>query len=153
MLREQLPIPLPFHYAADYDDAAGIDTDQAAADVGFFSVPFKCEVFLAQLIIRETCGGSTTTPVVDFDKRPTIGSDTDRGAADIAHFICGVTAAGKVVYDEVGVGTVLYPGDEIVVQIVTQPTGAGAAGHFIPVLLVVPIPESIGNLTDLVATT
>jgi len=151
MLNDQTPIPLPLHYLVDYDDADGIDADQSPADVGRFVIPFKCQVFMAGLIITEVCAGSTTTPVVDFDLRPTIGSDTDRGAADIAHFICGTTAAGKLLYDEVAKGAVMEVGEEVVVQLVTQAVGGG--GHFIPVLLVRYIPETPDNMSDMTETT
>lgn len=150
MLSSDLPIALPCNYIIDFDDVLGIDLDQTAADVAVFVVPFKCEVILAMLAISETCAG-TTPGVVDFDRRPTIASDTSRGAADIAHFLMGTTAAGKVLYDQAGLGTILYPGDEVVVQIATQPV-TGPAGHFRPILLVKYCPETLANLSDMVAT-
>ena len=153
MLRSDMLISLPLDLFIDYDDAAGVDCDQSAADVGVFHVPFKCEVQRAQLVITETCGGDTTTPVVDFDSRPTAGSDTSRGAADIAHFVCSTTAQGAVMYDEAGLGTVLEPGEEVVVQLTTAATGTNKAGHFRPELLVKQIPETKGNMTNLTATT
>lgn len=134
----------------DYDDVEGIDLDQAAADVSRFVVPFKCEVFLAALAITEVCAG-TTPGVVKMDKRPTLGSDTSRGNGDIGEFAMGTTAAGKLLYDLAGRGTILYPGDEVVVEITTRPV-TGASGHFIPKLLVKPIPEMLANLTDMVET-
>jgi hypothetical protein len=145
-------VPLHESRMIDYDDVEGIDTDQSPADVSRFVVPFKCEVFLAGLAITETCAGDSTKPVVAFDKRPTLGSDSSRGDGDIANFVCGATAAGKVLYDLAGRGTVLYPGDEVVVQLVTAATGGSKAGHFIPLLLVKPIAEMPANLTDMVET-
>lgn len=152
MMRPDVLIALPLHLAVDYDDAAGIDTDQAAADMGSFIIPFKCEVALAGATVTETCAGGTTTPVVDFDLRPTAGSDTDRGAADIAHLVLSTTAAGKVMYDKVAVGTVLEPGQEVVVELKTAATGTSKAGHVLPFLLVKQIPEVLGNLSDMVET-
>lgn len=150
MLRSDHPIALPCVYKVDYDDVAGIDLDQSAADVAVFTIPFRCQVVLAGLAISETCGG-TTPGQVDFDLRPTIGSDTDRGAADIAHFLMGTTAAGKVLYDQVAVGTVLEPGEEVVVEIKVQPV-TNPAGHFYPILLVEYLPETLANLSDMVET-
>jgi hypothetical protein len=147
---ENYIIPLPVVKIVDYDDAVGIDLDQTAADVARILVPFKCEVVLAALIITETCAG-TTPGVVTMDKRPTAGSDASRGAADIASFAMGTTAAGKMLYDKVAKGTILYPGDEVVVEIATQPV-TGPAGHFEPVLLVKPLSETLANLTDMVET-
>jgi hypothetical protein len=154
MLAEQVPIPLTFRHA-DYDAAgvvaAGVDLDQTAADVGYFSIPFKCQVYLAGLEITETCAG-TTPGVVKMDKRPTAGSDTDRGNGDIATFNMGTTAAGKFLYDVAGRGTVLNPGEQVVVEIATQPV-TGPAGQFNPVLLVVPVPETMANMANAVETT
>ena len=150
MLSSDTPISLPCNYIVDYDDVLGIDLDQSAADVAVFPIPYKCEVILAELAISETCAG-TTPGQVDFDRRVTIASDTNRGAADIAHFAMGTTAAGKLLYDKAGVGTVLYPGDEVVVEIKVQPV-TGPAGHFRPILLVRYLPETIANLADMVET-
>ena len=151
MLKSDLPVALPLHLFTDYDDAQGVDCDQAAADVGLFSIPFKCEVFRAQLSITETCAGATTTPVVKFDKRPTAGSDTSRGDGDIANFALSTTAAGKQMYDEAGQGTVLSPGEEVVVELATRPVGS-PAGHFIPMLMVKYLPETVANMSDMTET-
>jgi hypothetical protein len=147
---ENYIIPLPVVKVVDYDDVAGIDLDQTAGDVARILVPFNCVVERAQLIITETCAG-TTPGVVKMDRRPTAGSDSGRGDGDIASFAMAATAAGKVLYDEVAKGTVLNAGDEIVVQITTQPV-TGPAGHFEPVLLVSPKSETKANMSDMVAT-
>lgn len=144
-------VPLHESRMIDFDDVVGIDLDQAAADVARFVVPFKCEVHQAQLHITETCGGSTPG-VVMFDRRPTLGSDSSRGSGDIASFAMAATAAGKVLFDNVARGTVLYPGDEVIVEITTRPTSGSPAGHFVPQLLVKPISEMDANLTDMVET-
>ena len=152
MLGSDLLIPLPFVPAVDYDDLLGIDTDQAAADMGAFIVPFKCVVHEAGASVTETCAGGTTTPVLDFDKRPTAGSDASRGAADIGHLVLSTTAAGKVMYDKAGQGTILYPGQEVVCQLATRSDGTSAAGHVRPYLLVKQIAETDANLTNKVLT-
>jgi hypothetical protein len=153
MLGEQVPIPLQFCHI-DYDGigvlAAGVDLDQAAADVGFFSIPCKCQVYLAGAEIVETCAG-TTKGVVKFDKRPTAGSDVNRGNGDIAELNMGTTPAGKLLYDKVARGQVLNPGEQVVVEIAERPV-TGAAGQFNPVLLVVPVPETLANLVNAVET-
>ena len=148
---ENYIIPLPVVKQIDFDDILGIDLDQVAADVAHILVPFKCEVVRAQLIITETCGGTTTPGVVKFDKRPTAGDAAARGDGDIAEFNMAATAAGNVLYDEVASGTILNAGDEVVVEITTAPVDA-AAGHFEPVLLVKPMSESLANLADMVET-
>ncbi len=153
MLRSDVLIALPLHLAVDFDDAAGVDMDQSPADVGSFVIPYRCEVFLAGAVVCESCiGTSGTTPVVKYDKRPTAGDDTSRGDGDIAHLILATTAAGKVMYDRVAKGTVLEPGEEVVVQLVTAATGSPKTGHIKPFLLVKQIPEVLGNLSDMVET-
>jgi len=152
MLRDADPILLPRHTMIDFDDIDGVDCDQTAADVVRIPIPFKCEVVRAQVAVTEACAGDTTTPVVDFDLRPTIGSDTDRGAADIGHLVLSTTAAGKIMYDLVAVGTVLEVGQEVIVQLTVAATGTSKAGHFIPELLVARIPETLANQSDYVAT-
>jgi len=151
MLRSDIPVALPSFLFVDYDDVAGVDCDQVAKDVGRFVIPFRCQVLLAGVVVTETCAGGTT-PVVDFDLRPTAGSDTDRGAADIAHFVLGTTAAGKVMYDEAAIGTELEPGEEVIIELKTA-AATGPAGHFVPFLLVEYLPETKANLTDMTETT
>jgi hypothetical protein len=152
MLRSNEPIALPLHLAVGYDDALGIDMVQTPADMGSFIIPYKCEVVVAGVVVTETCAGGTSTPVVDFDLRPTAGSDGSRGAADIAHLVLGTTAAGKVMYDEAAKGTILEPGQEVVVELQTDADGASKAGHVLPFLLVSYIPETFANLEDMTET-
>lgn len=152
MLRSDIPVSLPLHLFVDYDDAQGVDCDQAPADVGVFTVPFKCGVLRAQAHITEDCGGTATTPVVKFDKRDTAGTNTGRGDGDIANLVLSTTAAGKAMYDEAAQETLLYPGEEVVVELTTRATGTNAGGHFIPSLLVKHIPETQANLSDTVET-
>ncbi len=143
---------LLLHLIVDYDDALGVDMDQSAADIGVFDVPMKCEVIEVGAIVKETCGGDTTTPIVDFDLRPTAGSDTSRGAADLGHLVLATTPAGKVMYDKVGRGTILYPGQEIVCQLTTAATGSNKTGHVQPYVLVKPLDEVKANLANMVET-
>ena len=152
MLRSDIPVALPLQLFIDYDDAAGVDVDQSAKDVGVFSVPFKCQVERAYLAVTEVCAGATLTPVVKFDKRPTQGSDTARGDGDIANFVMSTTAQGKTLYDEVAQGTVLSPGEEVIVELAVRPTGGAVTGHFRPVLLVEYLPETQANRSDTVVT-
>lgn len=151
MLRSDVLIALLVILELDYNDALGVDMDQAAGDVGSFIVPFKCEVFMAGGVVTEVCAGSSTTPVVKFDLRPTAGSDTARGDGDIANLVLSTTAAGKVMYDRAAVGTILEPGQEVMIELTTAAVGS-PTGHIKPFLLVKQLPEVFGNLSDLVET-
>ena len=157
MLTNELT-PLQCIYLIDYDDTAGIDFNQAPADVALFVIPFKCEVQFAAIAVTETCvSGGVSTPVVKFDRRVTAGSDASRTDGTVANLVLSTTAAGKVVYDLVAVGEtagILYPGDEVVVQLTVSATGTGSpAGHGRPILVVKNIPETQANLSDTVVTT
>ncbi len=151
-MRDISPISLPVQYIVDYDDGAGVDMDQAVADVAVFIIPCRCTVFEAGVVVTETCAGGTTTPVVKFDKRATAGSDSGRGDGDIAHLVLSTTAQGKVMYDHVARTTELVPGEEVVVQLVTMADGTGAAGHIRPYLLVVRMEDLPANLSNMVET-
>ena len=133
-------------------DDLGIDCDAPTGDKAVFPIPFKCELLEAGAIITETGAGGTTTAIVKFDLRPTAGSDASRGNGDIAELALSTTAAGKVVYDLAGTGTVLNAGDEVVVELTQAATGASKAGHFRPYLLVRYLPETIANMADKVVT-
>jgi len=152
MLRSDLPIALPCALYSGYADAQGIDMDGATGDKAFFQIPFRCQVVLAGVVVTEVCAGSSTTPVVKFDLRPTAGSDTDRGDGDIANLVLSTTAAGKVMYDEDAVGDVLEPGEEVVVELATAAVGGSPTGHVRPFLLVEYLPETLANLSDMVET-
>jgi len=90
---EQGTICLPANVYIDYDDTLGVDCDQSPADVVSFIVPFKCKLKYVGCTVTETCAGGTTTPEFDFDLRPTAGSDTNRGSADLGHLVLSTTAA------------------------------------------------------------
>lgn len=141
---------LPYNGVIDYDDPAGVDLDQSPADVGHFIVPMKCEIIEVGAVVTETCAGSSATPEMSFDLRPTAGSDTNRSEIGLLKF--GTLAAGKVMYDKAPRGTILYPGQEIVAEVKTQAAGS-AAGHARPYVLVKPLDETKVNLGNMVETT
>lgn len=149
---QQGTVSLPCHYLVDYDDVEGIDMDQPAGDVAVFPIPFKCTVAFAALMVTEVCAGSTSTPVVKFDKRPTAGSDTGRGDGDIAEINLLTSAAGVFMYDLVGIKTELEPGEEVVVELATAAVGT-PTGHVRPVLVVNVRDEMWANLSNAVVTT
>lgn len=143
-------VSLPPYLIVDYDDGNGIDCDQSPADVAVFCIPCKCTVIQAGLVVTETCAGGSSTPAVKFDKRPTAGSNSDRGDGDIGDFALGTTAAGKMMIDRVAEGQILEPGEQVVVQLTVQATGTSAAGHVHPILLVEPLDEMPANLANVV---
>lgn len=87
--------------------------------------------------------------VVKFDKRPTFGSDANRGDGDVA--VLNLTTAhtgGKAVY-KMGLNVKISPGEEVVAE-VTDVTGAGDLADII--LLVEPAQEMPANISAMVAS-
>ena len=150
MLTDRNPIPLPPIYLVDYDDVAGVDCDQAAGDVAIFNIPFKCSLHASQCQISEVCAGSTSTPVVKLDKRPTPDDDTGRGDGDCGAFAFGTAAKGTVFEFRPTSRVELNAGDQVVVQLVTAAVGT-PTGHFRPSLLVQYDPEVQGNMAGITA--
>lgn len=125
----------------------------ATGDKAVFPIPCKCVVDSVGVVVTTTCAGATTTPVVDFDLRPTAGSDTGRGTGgDVAHLVLGTAAGGKVMYDRAAEGLVLTPGQEVVVECATAATGGTPTGTCRPFLVVRPVAEEPVNLTKMVET-
>jgi hypothetical protein len=160
MIRHAEPIPLvftPLTTSVTTTDGKINLAKHAAADVGFFTVPFKCEVLEAGLVVRIAfVGASIADANVKFDKRPTAGSATLRGDGDIADFKLGVTggsALGDVMYDLVGQGTTLEPGQEVVVEVVTGIATNASTGSVWPYLTVAHLPEVRDNLSHMTETT
>lgn len=140
--------------APEYVAAAGASGPvlTSTGDKVVFTVPFKCQLVHVGAVVTATCAGATTTPVVDFDLRPTAGSDTGRGSANLGHLVLSTTAGGKMMFDRAGAGTELNVGDEIVCECSTAATGTGAAGNIRPFVLVEYWPEELENMTDAVET-
>ncbi len=152
-MRDYQPIEVNPIYLVDYDDAAGIDMDQALGDVAVFSIPHNCSVWEAGVVVTEACAGGTTTPVLRLDKRSVAGSDAGRGDGDIGELKLLTSAQGKVMYDRAGANVQLEAGNEVVVQLTVAAAGTGAAGHVRPYLSVIRDPEVRANMVNKVATT
>lgn len=149
---QQGKVALPCNYLVDFDDTEGIDMDQGAGDIAVFPIPFKCTVAYAAMMVTEVCAGSTSTPVLKFDKRPSAGSDTDRGDGDIGEIKLLTSAPGVFMYDLVGIKEALEPGEEVVVELTIASVGT-PTGHARPVLVVYPRDEMWENLLNAVLTT
>jgi len=155
-------VALPYRVwtAALADDTLGIDFDDAVTssgdNVAIFDIPFKCKVVYAAITLTEVLASSTNTPCVKFTMRPTAGSDVGITAGDIATIYPTKTgAAGKMYYDKAaqasGDDLYLEPGMEVVVELdVVSDNGTG--GHFVPILVVDMLSETMANLADAIET-
>jgi len=148
-------IPIQAFLPLDYADALGVDCSASTGDIAVFNIPFKCQVYMAGIVVTETCAGTTSTPTVNFNFRPTAGSTASMTTGTIAALTVGTAVAGKLMYDLVAVGEtagILNAGDQVIVDMTVAAAGTGAAGHFYPHLLVKYWPETIANQSDMVAT-
>lgn len=87
--------------------------------------------------------------VVKFDKRPTFGSNTNRGDGDVA--VLNLTTAhlgGKVVYKMI-TPVKISPGEEVVAEVTDATAASDTADLF---LLLSPTAEVPGNLSAMVAS-
>lgn len=154
MLSNQI-MELPAHYLDDGPDteATGIDADQATGDFAFFfGGGVAMEVLAAGVVVTEDFGGDTSEGEFKFDKRPTAGSDSDRGDGDIGAINCAGATAGQVIYDKSAEGTELVPGNEVMFEMTQRSEGTSSAGHVRPFLLVKYKPELPVNLDNMEAT-
>jgi hypothetical protein len=95
---------------------------QTVADKANWSCGLYPEVIRGIALVVTT---ATTGPVgrYDLDKRPTAGSDTARGTADLGFITIPNAAQGVVIYKELN--GKLIPGQQVVVELLTATT-AGA---------------------------
>src|SRR6056297_3348309 len=151
MLSNQI-MELPALYLDDGPDteANGIDADQSVGDFAFFfAAGVALEVLAAGVLVTEDFGGDTSEGEFKFDKRPTAGSDTDRGDGDIGTINCAGAKAGQVIYDESAVGQELVPGNEVMFEMTQRSDGNNSAGHVRPFMLVrykPELPDNLGNM-------
>lgn len=129
--------------------AAGLATN-SAADIATLTVPFKCEVRRAFVLVTGTSAHATAF-VIKFDRRQTAGSDgADRGDGDVATIskTASTNQQGKFLYEDPSTRVTLAEGDEVVAQVTTANGDACTATVGI---LVERIPESVGNNSDMVS--
>lgn len=127
---------------------AQVTGSDSTGDKIIFSIPFKCNVIEAGMVIE---GTEATALVVTFDKRITAGSDTGRVDAGVASIT--VTAAnnqGKVFVNQPATAVTLTYGDQVVVEVTTA---SSAAKNFVPYIKLDPIPETLANATDVTVVT
>lgn len=76
-----------------------------------------------------TTAATVTAAVIDFYRRPTIGSDTNRVLIKRLNATLGQEIIGNVIYADVE-GTTIAPGEDIIAEVSTAST-AGAGHAFI----------------------
>lgn len=134
-----------------YDFRTALTTAQfdinTAADKAIITIPFKCRVHRAFVVVE---GTDANTATIKFDKRPTAGSDTSRGDGDVA--VINLTAAnnqGKMFYKDPTTSITLKEGEQVVVEVTAE---GGGAKNAVAGLLVDFMPEEAANNTNMVAT-
>lgn len=128
-------------------NATATDDAAAAADGEVFTIPQKCSVIEAGVVVE---GTENTTATIKFDKRILAGSDTGRGNGDVGIIVLPASnVAGKVYYDVAEAGDILEAGDQVVVEVTTASSGAKV---FRPYLRLRPMDETNANQSDKVET-
>jgi hypothetical protein len=120
----------------------------SGADIHTFLICEKCKVIMSGFRV-EADTVSSGAIVVEFDRVP--NNDGTREAAFAQLSIPTAVVTGKVYYEIPTTEKLLYPGDQVVVQVATAAAGGGAAGTGYPFLVVEPLPERPANITAMVA--
>lgn len=112
------------------------DADMSGTgDQGTFTPPFPCEIvgfgYVITTVVTDAAGGL----VLKADKRPTAGSDSGRGDGDggvltLTNAQAILLTAGKVMLSRPNTPLIVYPGEQIVLDLTTAPDG-GAGLPFI----------------------
>lgn len=117
-----------------------------AADKAIFSMSCKCKILRAGLIVEGSDAGGAT---VAFDKRPLAGSDTGRGAADVAEItIPASDQQGKVLYEKPSSEVILEAGDQVVVEVTAEGV---TALNCVAFLELIRLDEVEANMSDMSA--
>lgn len=102
----------------------------AAADIGVFA-PGLQPVEVRGVAVVVTTTATVTAPVVDFYRRPTVGSDTNRVLIKRLNPAIGSWVAGNTIYADVD-GTVIKPGEDLIAEVSTAATAGN--GHAIAMI-------------------
>ena len=110
-----------FHFRTSSSDVVALDS---TGDKATFAFPRPIQIArLAVISSTAVTFGSGLT--IEFDKRPTAGSDTGRGAADVGTITVAAAAdiaQGKGVYKALTTPVVILPGEEVVAQVTAAMT-------------------------------
>ncbi len=107
--------------------SSAIVNPSSTGDKTVFQIVEPCTVYEAGFLVTSAIAG--TGLGLSFDRRPTAGSDSGRGTADVALVSStGATQAqGKCVRKDVSVN--LNKGDEVVVEVTTASSGGGVFAY------------------------
>lgn len=97
----------------------------AAADIGVFA-PGLQPVEVRGVAVVVTLTATVTAPVVDFYRRPTASSDTNRVLIKRLNPALANWVEGNVIYADVD-GTIIKPGEDIIAEVSTTATAGN--GH------------------------
>lgn len=132
------------------DALTAVSLAGVADNLRLFKVCQPITVYEIGVFITTAC--TVTSPVVDFDKRITAGSDTgrvDKGVGTMTFPAVASCAISKVARKVLTTPVDLNPGDEVSVQVTT----AATAGAGIPYLLFRPRDEVAANLANYITAT
>lgn len=121
------------------------DLTASAGVYGGFICVKRCRVTRVKFVVTTVIAASTQTPVVEFNRRPTIGSSSGEVLIDNITIPTG-TAAGTVMYATPSTQVTLEVGDELSYEHTVQATdGSSATGAGYYAVEVEDYPEYKGN--------
>lgn len=124
-------------------NAVKLIATNSTGDVLKYVPPYKVAI---RKIVADVTGTEATSLVLALDKRPTAGSDTSRGAADLGSLTFAASnLQGKQVVDTPSSLLTLTPGEEAVLEVTTASSSDKAV---VITLLVDKISEVDANLSD-----
>ena len=92
----------------------------STADIATFPIPFKAKVVRAYVIVNGSSSNATRF-IIKFDKRPTAGSDTDRGDGDVGSLskTASISQQGKYLYEDPSSTVTVEEGDQVIAEVTT----------------------------------
>jgi hypothetical protein len=126
----------------------GIEAIDAAAAVhGGMACIRRCKVKRLLFVLETAVVGTSTAPVVEFNRRPTIASSSGEVALGTLTIPNG-TALGKVVFKDIDPVT-FKPGEELSFELLTQAVGGTVAGDGYYAVECDDFPEEDPNLSNM----
>ena len=123
----------------------------SAAVYGGYLVTKQCKIKRLMFYVTTAVAADTTAPVVEFNRRPTYNNASGEILLGQLTLPDGA-AAGKVYYKDIS-PVVLYPGDELSFEHVTQAVdGSAAAGAGFYAFEIEEDPEVPANQSNMVAS-
>lgn len=125
-------------------ELTGAEADvDSTGDKVTFTFARSAQIIRVGIVVTGTDAGGGT---IVFDKRPTAGSDTSRGAADMGSITLPASdQQGNFLYEEPSSELTVAAGDQIVCEVTVD---SGTGPNFVPVIHYLPLTDVMANESD-----